>query len=181
MINRNNNLFSIFVVLFLFTNGFSQSNKNFLILENPFELRIYNKYEQNLSFKDSLYFLQYCPVEIIAEDTLLSDEYTPAFIGRIENQSFYFLKPEQNIPFSKLFNSYSDFVKNKQSLMDTIQITKDDKILLHNPKDRNQKERLSIDTKLVRIFKKGTGTYVKNLTLPVQYGWCEIMFRRGRC
>ena len=60
MTNRNNIFFYIFFVLFLFTNGFSQSNYNFLILENPFELTIYNKYEQNLSFKDSSYFLKYC-------------------------------------------------------------------------------------------------------------------------
>ena len=174
MTNRNNIFFYIFFVLFLFTNGFSQSNYNFLILENPFELTIYNKYEQNLSFKDSSYFLKYCPVEIIAEDTLLSDNYTPSFIGKLENQSFYFIKPEQNIPFSKLFYSFSNYVKNVQSLMDTIQIAKDNKILFYNAKDKSQKERLAIDTKLVRIFKKGTSTYTKNLNLPTKYGWCDL-------
>ena len=81
------NQFYIFIVLVFFVNGFSQSNKNFLIIENPFELTIYNKYEQNLSFNDSSYFLQYCPIETIAEDSVLSDNYTPVFIGKIENQS----------------------------------------------------------------------------------------------
>ena len=168
------NQFYIFIVLVFFVNGFSQSNKNFLIIENPFELTIYNKYEQNLSFNDSSYFLQYCPIETIAEDSVLSDNYTPVFIGKIENQSFYFLKSEQNIPFSKLYNSYSNYIKNAQSLMDTIQITDDNKILFHNPKERTQKEPLTIDTKLVRIFKKGSRTYAKNLTPPVKYGWCDL-------
>jgi len=168
------NQFYIFIVLVFFVDGFSQSNKNFLIVENPFELTIYNKYEQNLSFNDSSYFLQYCPIEIIAEDTVLSDDYTPVFIGKIENQSFYFLKPEKNIPNSKFFNSYSNYVKNAKSLMDTIQIADDNKILFYNAMDKNQKEQLAIDTKLVRIFKKVSRTYAKNLTPPVKYGWCDL-------
>ena len=164
----------IFIVLCLSINGFSQSNKNFLILENPFELRIYNKYEQNITFNDSSYFLQYCPVEIIAEDTLLSDDYTPCFIGSIESQSYYFLKSKRNTDLSELYNSYSNYIKSAYSIQDTILITKDEKILFYNAKDRSQKEHLPIDTKLVRMFRKNSRTYVKNLNYPVKYGWCDL-------
>jgi hypothetical protein len=174
IINRNISNFYILIVLVFFINGFSQSSKNFLIVENPFEVKIFNKYEQNLSFNDTSYFLQYCPIEIVADDTVLSDDYTPAFIGKIENQFFYFLKPEQNIPFSNLFNSYSNYVKNAKSLMDTIQVIQDDKILFYNAKDKNQKERLAIETKLIRVFTKGSRTYVKGLAIPVKYGWCDL-------
>ena len=161
-------------ILFFVINGFSQSNKNFLIVENPFELKIYNKYEQNLSPVDSSYLQPFCPIEIIDGKTLLSDNYTPAFIGKIENQSFYFLKPEKNLPLNKLFTSYSKQYKNVQGLMDTIQIVMDNKIVLYNEMDKNQRQTLVPDTKLFRIFRKGTKTYVKILSeLPI-YGWCEL-------
>ena len=179
IINRNISHFYIIIVLVFFINGFSQSSKNYLIVENPFELIIYNKYEQNLSFNDTSDFLQFSPIEIIAEDTLLSDNYTPAFIGKIENQSFYFLKPEPNIPFSKLFISYSNYIQNAQSLMDTIQILQDNKILFYNAKDKNQKKKLISDTKLLRMFTKGNRTYVKKLTIPVQYGWCDLTIKNS--
>ncbi len=172
--NRKISHFYIFVYLVFFINGFSQSTARYLIVENPFELKIYNKYQQNLAFNDSSYFLQFCPIEIVTEDTVLSDDYTPAFIGKIENQSFYFLKTEPNIPFSKLYNSYSNYTRNTQSLMDTIQILKDNKIQFYNTKDKNQKNQLAIHTKLVRIFKKGSRTYTKKLSSPVKYGWCDL-------
>jgi len=168
------NQFFIFLVFILFINGFSQSSKNFLIVENPFDVNIYNKYEQSLSSNDSSYFLPFCPIEIIAEDTLLSDQYTSAFIGEINNQLFYFIKSENNLSFNKLFNSYSIYIKNAKSLMDTIQIVQDNKILFYNSKDKNQKERLAIETKIVRIFKKDSRTYVKNLLPPIKYGWCDL-------
>jgi len=166
--------FFIFLIFIFFNNGFSQSSKNYLIVENPFDVNIYNKYEQNLSSNDSSYFLPYCPIEIIAEDTLLSDQYTSAFIGKINNQLFYFIKSENNISFNKLFDSYSSYIKNAKSLMDTIQIVQDNKVLFYNAKDKRQKERLAIDTKLVRIFKKGTQTYVKILDKAIKYGWCDL-------
>ena len=97
-------LLIIVYIIFICTNGFSQSNKNFLVVENPFEIKIYNKYEQNLSSNDSSYFLPYCPIEIIAEDSFLSDQYTPAFIGKINNQLFYFIKSEKNLSFNNIFN-----------------------------------------------------------------------------
>ena len=167
-------LLNIVFVFFYCINGFSQSNKNFLIVENPFELKVYNKYEQNLSSSDSSYFLPYCPIEIIAEDTLLSDEYTPTFIGKIENQVFYFIKPEKNLSFTKLFKAYSDYVKNAYSLNDTIQIVQENKIIFHNAKDKNQREHLKLDTKILRIFKDASKTFVKNLTPPIKYGWCDL-------
>jgi len=166
-------LYIVFTLL-ICINGFSQSNKNFLIVENPFELKILNKYEQNFSPSDSSYFSPFCPIEIVETDTLLSDDYTPAFIGKIENHFFYFIKPEKNLPFNKLFDSYSHYYKNAQSLKDTIQILQDNKIVFYNAKNKNQNERLALDTKLVRIFKKGSRTYVKNLNKPIKYGWCDL-------
>jgi hypothetical protein len=163
-----------FFVLILIANGFSQTYKNFLILENPFEHRIFNKYEQNLSINDSTYFLKYTPIEILAEDTLLSDNYTHCFIGRIENQTYFFLIPEKNKKLNSHYSSNSNYVKNALSIMDTIQIIKNEKVLLFNTKDKNQKEYLPIDTKLLRIFVKGSRTYVKNLIFPAKYGWCDL-------
>ena len=168
-----------FFVIILIINGFSQTNKNFLILENPFEHRIYNKYEQNLSIIDSSNFLKYCAIEILAEDTLLSDNYTPCFIGCIENQTYYFLIPERNKKLNNHYSSYSNYVNNALSILDTIQIIKDEKVLFYNGKEKNQKEYLPIDTKLLRIFVKGSLTYVKNLNYPVTYGWCELSNRNS--
>ena len=172
-------LLSIVIALFICINGFSQSSKNFLIVENPFELKIFNKYEQNLSSRDSSYFLPFSPIEIIETDTLLSDAYTPAFIGKIENHFFYFIKPEKNLVLNKIFDSYSKFYTNAQSLMDTIKILQDNKIVFYNAKDKNQKKRLILETKLLRIFKKGPRTYVKSLVPPIKYGWCDLRNRNS--
>jgi hypothetical protein len=178
--NRNiNRQFIIIFFLCLVINGFSQSIKNFLILENPFEHRIYNKYEQNISFNDSSYFIKYCPIEILEEDTLLSDNYTPCFIGRIENHTYYFLIPERFKPFSKLYNSYSYYIKDVYSIQDTIQIIQDKKILFYNAKNKSLKEYLPKETKLIRTFKKGIRTYVKNLNYPVKFGWSDLRNKKA--
>ena len=166
--------FPFILILFIITYGFSQSNKNYLIVENPFELNIYNKYEQNLTFNDSSIFLPFSPIEIIAEDTLLSDNYTPAFIGKIENQTFYFLKPFAGIPFSRLFDAHSNYIQNANSILDTINIIEDEKIIFYNAKDKRQKEFLDVNTKIVRVFTKGNQTYVKTILPPIQYGWSNL-------
>lgn len=58
--------------------------------------------------------------------------------------------------------------------MDTILVKQDNKIVFFNAKDKKQNEQLLIDTKIVRIFKKGSLTYTKNLIPPEKYGWCDL-------
>ena len=152
----------------------AKSSTNFLIIENPFEHRIYNKYEQSLSFNDSSSFLNYCPVEILTEDTVLSDNYTPCFIGKINNRIYYFINPTKTLPIEKSYNSYTHYFKNAVTLNDTVRIIKDDKIIFYQPQNKTDQIFLTKNSRLFRIFKYGTFTYIKILNDPARYGWCNL-------
>ena len=95
------------IKLFLFTillPGFSnllnsapgQQRADFLIIENPGALKIYNKYEQQITNNESLLFEPYCALRLISTNITLSDNFTLADKIKLYDDYFYLLKDDKN-------------------------------------------------------------------------------------
>jgi len=167
--------FLTILIFCFFSIGFADSkyNSNFIVLKTPSDFRIYNKYEQNLSYSDSLLLTENCPLQFLNEDTLLSDNFTPCATVLFENQLYYLIKDKPNQSLKEFVASNAILIKNAKSLNDTIHFFSGNNITLYNPSD-NKMNSVSTEIKLKRIFQKGNRTYIKTLSDSTMYGWIYL-------
>jgi len=159
----------IYISIFLNVDyGLSKGVSDYLILNDPDSLRIYNKYEQKLAAADRLLLGQHSALLIKNTNAFLSDGFTPCITASIDNQLYYIVTDETQ-PSSVA--SYT-IIKNTTSLNDTIQVI-DHFITLLDPGD-NAGTDYSSPAKLKRIFQKFNKTFVKTLSPPFKYGWIDL-------
>ena len=75
--------------------GQTTDTVDLFLVEHPRALTIYNKYQQDISFKESRLFRPYIPMEIVQYDALMSDNFTHCMIVRIHNNMFYLIKEDE--------------------------------------------------------------------------------------
>lgn len=168
-------LIIVAIVYFIFFESVqSQPINDYLILKNPSDFRIFNKYEQKVSTTDSLILTANCPLQILYADTLLSDGYTPCSITQLENKLYFLLKDDQHQPVDQINPYNSLLIKNAAVLNDTIQIISSRGLVIHSPFKNGKEQYLQENTKLLRLFNKRKRTYVKTLTGPNIYGWINL-------
>ncbi|MFC2087969.1 hypothetical protein ACFLSX_00075 [Calditrichota bacterium] len=153
--------------------GNSQTLSNYLILKSSSKFHIYNKYEQKLTFADSLLIIPNSPFQIVNEDTFLSDDFTPCFVVNLENRYFFIIKEKTHQPVNTFRPTDLIYLHNVNVLEDTIQLISNG-YTLYSPWDREDKTTLPKQAKLKRIFQKNSRTYVKSLESQIMYGWVEL-------
>ncbi len=179
------NIWIVFFAFFVFNIAAAQVEQrtDFLIIENPAELLIYNKYQQSVQLKDKLKFISYIPLQILNEDELLSDQITPALKFKLQNEIYFLIKDNQGKIINRDSNGYNKIFKNCAIINDTVQILADRAVLISQtpawqPSSKNKRFYLKKDDYLLRLFKKKNAYYVLKLGNDVQYGWCQ--FRKNR-
>lgn len=170
-------LFSILILLLSFQLVNAQL-ADYIIVENPSLLTIYNKYQQSLSETEKDKLAPYTPFQIVEENEILSDQIT--FATRcIYNDNIYFLlKNENNQYFEEKENSYVEIFKNCEIWGDTIQILKNKSVYTYRtPKKKNYKINpfeLRKEELWSRIFKKGNSYYLKQTGENEIFGWAHL-------
>jgi hypothetical protein len=146
---------------------------DFLIIENPHALKIYNKYEQKITESEYNLFQPFCALYLVNINISLSDNFTLADKITLWGEIFYLLKNDrQSFSLNKPPGYVKEF-RNVVVIEDTVIISVDGKVNLQPPAG-GQKIRLPAGTRLRRIFVNKKLTYIQTLGESPRYGWCNI-------
>jgi len=166
---------SLLLIIFL-VNIISAREADFLIVQDPKALQIFNKYEQRLNPAQKLIFPSFCALEIITSDLLLSDSYTPAVEVSYNNRTFYIIKERKG---DLAFTDKAGFIKTYHRatvLYDTIEILDNEVSSLNIKKFPNltSSEKFKKGSLLRRVFRIRQGTYIQSLQSPAKFSWVDL-------
>jgi len=166
---------SIFI-LAAFTFIQAQKRADILVLADPLNFTILNRYEQPLSEREKESFLPYAPLQIKEKETVLGDEITPALTFLFNGSSWYLLKDEKGdfIIHQREGGDYR-ILKNCQIIGDTIQITRSRavKFAAGYPGQEGGSS-LDKDEILFRLFKYKNRYCLKQTAGKGPFGWSTL-------
>jgi hypothetical protein len=171
-------LLYIFFTTALFSPGLAEE-ADFLIVENPAYLLVYNKYQQRLTFQESTRLLPYQPLRILEEDALLSDGYTPAMRVISGGETYFVIKDQEGNLANETEIGYHRVFENCAVLKDTVEILADGVVFLakiptYNATPQSKKFFLEKGDRVLRLFSKGGFVYVRKLGLATDFGWSNL-------
>lgn len=143
-----------------------------LIVENPFALHIYNRYQQNLSAREARLLRPYVPMVIVDEAAFLSDDFTRCMIVEIEQSTFYILKNDDQTVKNIDRAGFNKIFRRCAVLGDTVETLADRSVTLSlgDPKS-TWTSPLERGAQLHRLFRYNRVDYVRTLNNPISYGW----------
>lgn len=170
---------TIFFFVFAYSSARGQGGKaDFLILENPHELLILNKYQQSLTPKEKRLFVKRVALQIIKSDDLLSDGISAAWRVRLFNSDYFLPLDENGNYIGGNASGQINTVENAKIVNDTIKIISDKKILVHaslsGKKPSVEPSYLRKDDVTVRLFKKGRNFYIYLPGAKPRYFWSRL-------
>ena len=174
---------SIAILLLLNASSFAQNTAkiaDFIIFETPSSLFIYNKYEQQISFREQrANFAPYQPLQIEETNTLLSDNFTRAMKVRLNRDIFYLVKTENGLFENDEKLGYYKIFQNCKLLRDTVEVLRDQTIFMakrptYSSTTESQKTFLEKESRLLRLFTYKNFTYVQKLGIRPEFGWSSF-------
>ncbi len=175
----------LLIILILWFARFTHSTPDhqragdYLIIEKPLGLKIYNKYEQKISLDESLLFKPFCALRLVDINMTLSDNFTLVDRIEVDGEYFYLLKSDrQTLDISQSTGYFKEF-HAVPVIGDTVTISRDNMIYLQTPVAPAEKIMLPAGTQLRRIFLNGNMTYIQTLDGSRQYGWCNLSAKTG--
>ncbi len=173
--------------LIISTSFFAQTpgeSADFLIVENPANLRIYNKFEQQISYADQAKtFLPFQPLRVIAKDAFLSDNFTPCLKIRLDRDIFYIIKTDAGRLENSAQSGEQIFIENATVLNDTVEVLRDQQLFIAQIADGtkipdSRKHFLAKGMLVQQVFRKKNRIFIAILDNPARYGWSNISRRQ---
>ena len=159
-------------MLTLFCSLSAAERADFLIIEKPAALKIYNRYQQELNTAEKSRQLAFAPLRIINEQELLGDQITESIHVRLGSHNDYFII---KAPDGKMLNRNKagqiQKLKNCALIADSILIKKDKILALIT---QTEQIKLPAGSRLIRYFKYKSRYYVYQLTPRKRYGWLRL-------
>lgn len=168
-------LASFFLILSI--NIATAQTTDYLIVENPSSLTVYNKYQQHLSDEIYTELIPFAPFQIISESELLSDQITQGSRVMLDNQILFLVKDDHD-RYSPDKNEYIRLFKKCDIYGDTIKVLKNLRVsIFEKPEHRYKKNKhiyLDPAQECIRVFKYRNLHYLKLLADSVVYGWTNL-------
>ncbi|MBL7961382.1 hypothetical protein JNL27_14205, partial [bacterium] len=164
----------IFLLVFVTTPLFAQTS-DYLIVENPFELRILNKFEQTLGQTESTKLYPFMPLEIINSRILMSDHLTTGIKVRSGTDIYILLSDANGQPVNIASAGSWKIYYGVKAFSDTITILQENAMGLYSgiiPSSSVNRSLRSTE-KLLRIFLWDKWTYVYSMT-DHKAGWVAL-------
>ena len=174
--------FTLFVIMIPVV-GFAQTpgeSADFLIVEKSANLRIYNRFEQQISYADQAkMFLPFQPLRVIAKDAFLSDKFTPCLKIRRARDIYYIIKADSEMLENSAQLGEQTFVENAVVLNDTVEVLRDQRLFVAQIADGTKipdalKNFLAKGTLVQQAFRKKNRVFIAVLGDPATYGWSNI-------
>ncbi|HIG46777.1 MAG TPA: hypothetical protein EYQ20_10275 [candidate division Zixibacteria bacterium] len=158
--------------------GQTTDTVDLFLVEHPRALTIYNKYQQDISFKESRLFRPYIPMEIVQYDALMSDNFTHCMIVRIHNNMFYLIKEDEKTLAQIDKAGFNVYLARCSVVMDTVRIMQDKAVILSKRRSiALLPDSLVSGTFVRRQFLKNGRYYTEGLGRSDVYGWTRFLSR----
>lgn len=173
-------IFFIFIVFSRLASAQSPGGKaDFLIVEQPAALLIYNKYQQRLSFPEHEKLLPYQPMQILEEGIHLSDGYTPCMKIQANNTTYFLITDEEGNFVYEGETGYHMIFNNCLILGDTVEVLANQTIFISKtpafqPAAQSQKYFLQQGERLQRLFSHRGFVYVQKIAPETDFGWSNL-------
>ncbi len=159
----------LIILIFFASFVYAQSIRDFVLIENPTQLTIYNKYKQPISEKEKKLFTSFKPLQIVKRSGVFNDAVRGYMEIELNNSTFFIVKLADGDYYGKKASGEWFFYEDSKTFYDTIKIER--KIEYTNVK-KNKTGYLEKDELLVRIFESGKEIYCK-VTKSNKYVWIK--------
>lgn len=143
--------------------------EEFLVVERPAKLRIFDRYQQRLSVDELSQLLPYTPFRILAADETMGDGFTVCMKVEARGTLYYLQKDELGALIGVKEAGSTRRIRNAVLLYDSVEVVSRDGVDLLHP-GNGSRTPLASGTVLARIFSAEGRTYVYVLGLQ-RYGW----------
>jgi hypothetical protein len=172
------NYLFLIISLVLISGPLTGQQADFLIVENPQALTIYNRYQQTLGDADKRLLAPYTPFRILSEEELLSDQISLASRCMLNGEMFFLLRDDEGHYYSQEQAGYLQFFRDAVVLGDTIEVQQDNRIDLYATAEDMRANRnrttLAIGQLCLRIFRHQNRDYVRLIGESPRYGWMRL-------
>lgn len=168
----------LFISLLIMRTAANARIADFLIVENPAALTIYNQYQQPVNSDNDLVSRFFVPFEIINENDLLSDGITPVMEVRLFSQRFHILKTMEDEISGVDAAGSAQIFRNCAVHGDTIAVVLNNAVYFSRS-IAAQEQPLPEGTVLLRLFRKGDRYYVFDTSARQAFGWCRFKTDRA--
>ncbi len=145
--------------------------RDFLLVANPEALIIYNSFDQKLDSERKSAFGAYAPFEILGNEKMLSDNFTPVIPVRLLNREYFVMVDETGSPVAGTELPVWQRVQDTRALADTLMVTGTNDLQL--VRQDGEQRVLPAGTKVLRVFSLGARYYVRGLAAGSEYGWVD--------
>ncbi len=162
----------MFLIVLCINTLFAAERADFLIIENPAALKIYDSYQQELSYSAKSERLAYAPLQIINENELLGDQITESIHVRLDNRNDFFIIKDNHGEMLNGTQAGSVHTFRKCLIVnDSIYVKKSGLLKL---KTALSSMDLTTGNYLKRIFKYQNRYYMLQYSPVKQYGWLTL-------
>jgi hypothetical protein len=147
------------------------ASAEFLLIEQPGALRIYDRFEQFVPDPGALGLSAFAAVQVTADRSTLGDEITPVMQVRVNGQTHFLIRdPETGGLVGENSVGAVTRVKNARAVWDTVEILADRGVSF-TPASGGRQRTLAAGARVYRIFVAGGRTYVRTVDAAAEHGW----------
>lgn len=170
---------TLLALLFAFSGLLPAQTADFLIIENPRELVVYDRFQQRINSRQEIPLAPYEPLQIIDAGGYLSDGFTPCIKVQAEHRLFFLLVDDNRQLVYAERAGFQRVFENCTLLRDTVEVLANQTLYLtHNPvpesAPRAQRFYLEKGERLLRLFAHRNRVYVRRIGGEPQYGWSNL-------
>jgi|GEM_PF-6341781 len=150
----------------------TEDKADFLLIENPVNLTIYNRYQQTLTEKEKLEFEHFTPFLVVESYGSFGDGLRNYIKAEYKGIDYFILAEKEFEPVNSKSAGKIVLLKNKSVIRDTVIIISNNKMTQRLPNSR-EVANLQSGERLYRVFKDVSEYYVYNLN-DGKYGWVKF-------
>lgn len=171
--------YALYALLFALSSFLPAQTVDILIIENPRELVIYDKFQQRIDSRQENPLAPYEPLQIIDADGYLSDGFTPCIKVQAGHALYFLLAGEDRQLLHVERAGFHRVFENCTLLRDTVEVLANQALFITpNPAPesapRAQRFYLEKGERLLRLFTHRNRVYVKRPGGEPQYGWSNL-------
>jgi len=154
-----------------------QASTNYLLVEHPERLVVYNRYQQHITPEEQKLFMPFIPMKILDASAMLNDGFTSCMKIEFQARIFYLLKDDILEGAGKRALGFVRIVKNAVEVNDTVRLVST-KLMMFSP-DKKKHHLLQSGKILVRYFCQRKQIFVKLTGQRTEYGWINVSEKKN--
>ena len=165
---------TLVVALIFFYNAGSALATDYIIVDQPQQLKILNHYEQNLSSSAVYALPSSIPFKIVQEDVMLSDQFTRAIQVNFAGKDFFLVKDGTGRLINQSPETEYRYFRNVSEFHDPVRVSSGRRIGVQIPgSDSKDSIIMTEGSDMYPVFSTGSRIYINISEGRAQYGWVD--------